>query len=62
MFKYRGNDLLGHSGGTFGFETRLVVDTTRKRAVIVWVNGKAAGPVSDLVGLALERPRLSSSF
>ena len=62
MFKYGGNDLLGHSGGTFGFETRLVVDTTRKRAVIVWVNGKAAGPVSDLVGLALERPRLSSSF
>lgn len=62
MFRYRGNDMLGHSGGTFGFETRFVVDMTRKRAVIVWVNGKAAGPVSDLVGLALERPKLRSTF
>jgi CubicO group peptidase (beta-lactamase class C family) len=61
-FKYRGNDMLGHSGGNFGFNTRLVVDMTRKRAVIVWVNGRAAGAVSDLVGLALERPRLDSSF
>jgi CubicO group peptidase (beta-lactamase class C family) len=62
MFKYRGNDMLGHSGATFGFNTRMVVDTTRKRAVIVWINGRAAGAVGDLVGLALERPRLSSSF
>jgi len=62
MLKYRGNDLLGHSGGTLGVETRFVVDTTRKRVVIVWANGKAAGPVNDLVGLALERPRLSFSF
>lgn len=62
MFKYRGNDLLGHSGGTFGVETRLVVDTTRKRVVIVWINGKAGGPVNDLAGLALESARLSSSF
>jgi CubicO group peptidase (beta-lactamase class C family) len=62
MFKYRGNDMLGHSGATFGFNTRLVVDTTRKRAVIVWINGRAAGAVNDLVGLALERPRLSSNF
>jgi CubicO group peptidase (beta-lactamase class C family) len=62
IFKYRGNDMLGHSGGTFGFETRLVIDTTRKRVVIVWVNGKAGGPVNDLAGLALERPRLTSAF
>jgi CubicO group peptidase (beta-lactamase class C family) len=62
LFKYRGNDMLGHSGGTFGFNTRLVIDTKRKRAVIVWINGRAAGSVSDLVGLALERPGLSSNF
>jgi CubicO group peptidase (beta-lactamase class C family) len=62
MFKYRGNDMLGHSGGTFGFETRMVIDMTRKRVVIVWVNGKAGGPVNDLAGLALERPRLTSPF
>ena len=62
MFKYRGNDLLGHNGKTFGFETRFIVDTTRKRAVIVWINGFAGGPVNDLVGLALESPRLISSF
>jgi CubicO group peptidase (beta-lactamase class C family) len=62
VFRYRGNNMLGHSGGTLGFNTRLVVDTTRKRAVIVWVNGRAAGSVSDLVGLALERPKLTSGF
>jgi hypothetical protein len=27
-------EMLGHSGATFGFASRLVIDTTRKRAAI----------------------------
>ncbi len=33
------------------------VDTTRKRVVIAWINGRGAA-VTDLVGLALDRARL----
>lgn len=58
MFKLGGNELVGHSGGTFGFETRFVVDTTRKRAVIAWINAGRGEGVSDLAGLALGRARL----
>jgi hypothetical protein len=58
MFRLGPNELLAHSGGTFGTESRLVIDTTRKRAVIAWVNGRSGNGVSDLVGLALDRARL----
>jgi D-alanyl-D-alanine-carboxypeptidase/D-alanyl-D-alanine-endopeptidase len=58
MFKLSGNEMLGHSGGNFGFESRLVVDTTRKRAVIAWVNGRSGDGVSNLAGLALNRAKL----
>ena len=58
IFRLGGNDLVGHSGGTFGFETRFVVDTTRKRAVIAWINAGRGEGVSDLAGLALNRARL----
>ena len=57
MFTLGTNEILGHSGGTFGFQSRLIVDITRKRAVVAWINGQ--GPaVTDLVGLALDRPGL----
>jgi serine-type D-Ala-D-Ala carboxypeptidase/endopeptidase len=57
MFTLGANEILGHSGGTFGFQTRLIVDITRKRSVVAWINGQ--GPdVTDLVGLALDRPSL----
>jgi CubicO group peptidase (beta-lactamase class C family) len=58
LFRLNGNEMLGHSGGNFGFESRLVVDTTRKRAVIAWINGRGAA-VNDLVGLALDRAGLA---
>ena len=58
MFRLGPNDLLGHSGGTFGFDSRLVIDMTRKRAVIALVNGRSENGVSELVGLALDRARL----
>ena len=57
LFRLGGNEILGLSGATFGFQARFIVDTTRKRAVMAWINGR--GPaVSDLVGLALNRARL----
>ena len=31
IFRRNQSELLGHNGSTFGFESRLVVDTTRKR-------------------------------
>jgi CubicO group peptidase (beta-lactamase class C family) len=58
LFRLNGNEMLGHSGGNFGFESRLVVDTTRKRAVIAWVNGRSGDGVSNLAGLALNRAKL----
>lgn len=58
VFRLRGNEIIHHSGGTFGFESRLIVDTTRKRAVIAWVNNRSGNGVADLVGLALERASL----
>ena len=58
MFRRNRNELLHHSGGTFGVESRLVLDTTRKRAVIAWANGRSGEGVSNLVGLALDRARL----
>jgi CubicO group peptidase (beta-lactamase class C family) len=60
MFRYRNNDMLGHNGGTFGFEARMVVDLTRKRAVIAWANGRSGreGSVINLVGAAINEPTL----
>ena len=58
MFRYRTNDMLGHNGGTFGFEARLVVDMTRKRAVIAWANGRSGNGVINLVGAAINEPTL----
>jgi hypothetical protein len=57
MFRLGPNEILAHTGSTFGFQSRLIVDTTRKRAVVAWINGAGAG-VSDFVGLALDRLRL----
>ena len=57
MFRLGANEIVAHSGGTFGFQSRLIVDTTRKRVVIAWINGRGAA-VTDLVGLALDRARL----
>jgi CubicO group peptidase (beta-lactamase class C family) len=58
LFRYRNNDMLGHNGGTFGFEARMVVDTTRKRAVIAWANGRSGNGVISLVGAAINEPTL----
>jgi len=57
LFRLGANEIVAHSGGTFGFQSRLIVDTTRKRVVIAWINGRGAA-VTDLVGLALDRARL----
>ena len=57
MFRLGANEIVGHSGGTFGFQARFIVDLTRKRSVVAWINGQ--GPaVTDLVGLALDRATL----
>ena len=58
VFKLGNNEILAHDGGTFGFQARFIVDTTRKRAVIVWVNGRSEEPLNAIVGLALDRPKL----
>lgn len=52
-FRYQGNDVLAKSGGTNGFRSRLFVDRTGHRAVIVLINGGGPTPVNDLVALAL---------
>jgi CubicO group peptidase (beta-lactamase class C family) len=57
LFRLGTNEILGKSGATLGFQARFIVDSTRKRAVVAWING-AGSPVSDLVGLALDRARL----
>ena len=57
IFKLGSNELVGHSGGTFGFQSRLIVDLTRKRSVVAWINGQGES-VTDLVGLALDRTSL----
>jgi len=57
IFRLGPNEIVGHSGGTFGFQTRLIVDLTRKRSVVAWINGQGES-VTDLVGLALDRPSL----
>jgi CubicO group peptidase (beta-lactamase class C family) len=57
MFRLGANEIVGHSGGTFGFQTRLIVDITRKRSVVAWINGQGEA-VTDLVGLALDRASL----
>jgi len=58
MFRYRTNEMLGHNGGTLGFEARMVVDKTRKRAVIAWANGRSGNGVINLVGAAINEPTL----
>ena len=58
VFRLGSNEILAHSGGTFGFQSRLIVDITRRRAAIAWLNGVGGGGVSDLVGLALDRAGL----
>ena len=57
IFRLGPNELVGHSGGTLGFQTRLIVDLTRKRSVVAWINGQGES-VTDLVGLALDRSTL----
>jgi CubicO group peptidase (beta-lactamase class C family) len=58
IFKLGSNELVGHSGGTFGFQSRLIVDLTRKRSVVAWINNGQGDSVTDLVGLALDRASL----
>jgi CubicO group peptidase (beta-lactamase class C family) len=58
IFKLGSNEILSHDGGNFGFQTRFIVDTTRKRAVIVLINGRSEGGLTDLAGLALNRASL----
>jgi hypothetical protein len=58
IFKLGPNELVGHSGGTFGFQSRLIVDLTRKRSVVAWINHGQGESVTDLVGLALDRSSL----
>ena len=58
LFRLGANEIVARSGETFGFQSRFLVDTTRKRAVIAWINGRRGGGVSDLVGLALDRATL----
>lgn len=61
LFRLGPNEIVAHSGGTFGFQSRLIVDSTRKRVVVAWINGR--GPaVNDLVGLALDRATLASAL
>jgi len=57
-FKRGSSELLAHDGGTFGFQSRLVVDTTRKRAVIVLINGRSEEALTEIVSLALDRDTL----
>ena len=57
IFRLGPNELVGHSGGTLGFQTRLIVDLTRKRSVVAWINGQGES-VTELVGMALDRPSL----
>jgi serine-type D-Ala-D-Ala carboxypeptidase/endopeptidase len=52
-FRYQGNDVLAKSGVTNGFRSRLFVDPTGHRAVIVLSNGGGPAPINDLVALAL---------
>jgi serine-type D-Ala-D-Ala carboxypeptidase/endopeptidase len=54
IFRLGADEIVGHSGGTFGFQSRLIVDLTRKRSVVAWINGQGES-VTDLVGLALDR-------
>lgn len=58
LFRLGANEIIAKSGGTFGFESRLLVDTTRKRAVIAWANGRSGAGVAELVGAALDQTRL----
>ena len=52
-FRYQGNEVLAKSGVTNGFRSRLFVDPTGHRAVIVLINGGGPAPINDLVALAL---------
>jgi len=58
QFRFGGSEMLAHSGGTFGVEARLLVDTTRRRAVAAWANGRSGSGVADLVGAALNERTL----
>ena len=59
LFYLGANEIIAHNGGTFGFEARLLVDMTRKRAVIAWANGQSSGrSVIPLVGAAIDQPTL----
>lgn len=52
-FRYQGHEVLAKSGVTNGFRSRLFVDPTGHRAVIVLINGGGSEPINDLVALAL---------
>ena len=58
QFRFGGSDMLAHNGGTLGFEARFLVDTSRKRAVVAWANGRSGNGVINLVGAALGQPTL----
>ena len=49
-----GTEILTHDGGTHGFRSQLVVDSTNKRAAIVRINGGGAQGVNDLATYAVE--------
>ena len=49
-----GTEILAHDGGTHGFRSQLMVDSTHKRAAIVWINGGGAQGVNDLATYAVE--------
>jgi serine-type D-Ala-D-Ala carboxypeptidase/endopeptidase len=58
MYRRGGSDMVGHNGGTFGFEARLLLDLRRKRAVIAWASGRSGNGVIDLVGAAIDQATL----
>lgn len=57
IFRRNRSEMLGHSGATFGFASRLVIDTTRRRAAIAWINGRG-DEVGNLISLAIDRDKI----
>ena len=52
-FRYQGEEVLAKSGATNGFRSRLFVDATRHRAVVVLINAGGPTSINDLFALAL---------
>jgi D-alanyl-D-alanine-carboxypeptidase/D-alanyl-D-alanine-endopeptidase len=49
-----GTEILTHDGGTHGFRSQLMVDSTNQRAAIVWINAGGDQGVNDLATYAVE--------